>query len=375
MTIWDRLMAIIDGLSRNPKGAQHDEASFAVLVDRGAADEIWKSRSDHTVTVDWKEGQPNGGRHSYITPDVHFFLPDNREVVIECDRAPGSIGVDDLPGVFPARVRSADGQKVLLQPAPSIISIHHALMAEQLAHDLGRIDLSLRLPLDATAVLEELCIAEIERTPPVACSETYVHQHRVTNWVGERPPEPAPFDQASPWSRLHGETLLRLHTHVGPRNIRVVAVSLSHPQLGVVVLKGDTVAAAIDAARTRSIETAFTGRPIHHAPTIPGNAVATRLFVLASEALSIEPDLADDGGARIDTLLRRHLPDLLAAHARASRNAAPTELGAIDAEMARGIDAVRKSVDEALARMASSNRDALRIQAAFLEMRAGRRVD
>lgn len=103
-------------------------------------------------------------------------------------------------------------------------------------------------------------------------------------------------------------------------------------------------------------------------PPPSASAALQRLIGLAEDALHVDPDLTDTNGARIDTLIREHLPRLLETHADAARSSA-SDLAAVDAQLAIGVEKVRASVERALSADAQARFDRLRTEVAFLTMR------
>lgn len=102
-----------------------------------------------------------------------------------------------------------------------------------------------------------------------------------------------------------------------------------------------------------------------------GNARIERIMANAEKALAIDPDLTDDTGARIDDLVRKHVPRLLAVHAEASRARPVEDLGSIDDALDEGVEMVRASVEEALGRLQDASGDALQTEIGFLRLRRG----
>jgi hypothetical protein len=102
-----------------------------------------------------------------------------------------------------------------------------------------------------------------------------------------------------------------------------------------------------------------------------GNARIARIVANAEAALSIDPDLVDDAGARIDDLIRKHVPRLLDRHAEASVQAPVAELQGVDAILEDGVELIRRSVEEALGRMQDERRQALQTEIGFLRLRRG----
>lgn len=147
----------------------------------------------------------------------------------------------------------------------------------------------------------------------------------------------------------------------------------SHMELVQAIKAGDEITAPDVARRFAETARAVAGIPSQPAALPPPSASAAlqRLIGLAENALSVDPDLVDDAGARLDHLVRQHLPRLLETHAAAARAAGPVDLAAVDDELTKGVEQVRASVEEALARDARHRFDALRTEVAFLSARRG----
>lgn len=102
----------------------------------------------------------------------------------------------------------------------------------------------------------------------------------------------------------------------------------------------------------------------------PHSAIAAlqRLMGLGEDALAVDPDLVDGTGARLDALVREHLPNLLRIHADAARSPS-SDLAKVDAELEKGLEEIGAGVEDALARDAQRRFDLLVDQVAFLRMR------
>lgn len=105
-------------------------------------------------------------------------------------------------------------------------------------------------------------------------------------------------------------------------------------------------------------------------PTAP-SARISRIVETAERGLRTHPDMVDAQGARIDDLVRKHVPRLLQIHADAARTAPASEIAAVDGALDEAVEAVRGSVDEALGRMHDEAMDALRRELHFLALRRG----
>jgi hypothetical protein len=102
-----------------------------------------------------------------------------------------------------------------------------------------------------------------------------------------------------------------------------------------------------------------------HAPT----ARIGRIISTAERMLSHRPDLTDAGGARIDALVRIHVPRLLERHRIAAETASPDCLDAVDAQLDVGVERIRASVQEAADAIHDDAMQALATELRFLELR------
>jgi hypothetical protein len=129
-------------------------------------------------------------------------------------------------------------------------------------------------------------------------------------------------------------------------------------------------AGSVDAV-SRSFEDASRvgAAPTSPAASLTGNARINRLVANAETALEIDPDLVDAGGARIDALVREHLPRLLSRHAELSLITPLDGIDEADVNLEKGVELVRASVAEAIAGLRGNRADALRTEIAFLRMR------
>lgn len=105
-------------------------------------------------------------------------------------------------------------------------------------------------------------------------------------------------------------------------------------------------------------------------PTAPTARIA-RIVETAEKALASHPDLVDGQGARVDDLVRTHVPRLLRKHAEAARTASTQDVGEVDTALDRGVDAVRASVEEAIAGLHDLAMDELVTELRFLTLRRG----
>lgn len=105
------------------------------------------------------------------------------------------------------------------------------------------------------------------------------------------------------------------------------------------------------------------------APSVAGNARLNQAVKLCHQALEIDPNLADLSGVPLRPLIETEVPELLRRHKLASQTAQAHDVAAIDAELEQGILRICGAIDEGLSKVAEAQRDALREQLAFLEMR------
>lgn len=106
------------------------------------------------------------------------------------------------------------------------------------------------------------------------------------------------------------------------------------------------------------------------APTAPTARIA-RIVDTAERALQTHPDLVDAQGARVDALVRTHVPRLLRKHTEAARTAPTQDIDAVDAALDQAIDAVRASVEEAVSALHDIAMDELATELRFLSLRRG----
>lgn len=139
------------------------------------------------------------------------------------------------------------------------------------------------------------------------------------------------------------------------------------------IARRDAIAAhGIGDAFSESMARLASGSPVTRTAEpvlLTADARINRLVDAARRALQVDPDMVDDAGARVDSLIDAHLPSLLESHAEASRHARLEDLDAVDGDLARGIEMVRRSIDEGLARVRSEAADRLRTEVAFLRAR------
>lgn len=135
------------------------------------------------------------------------------------------------------------------------------------------------------------------------------------------------------------------------------------------------LAATLRTLRERSLVMAVSNEAPLPPPVVPalGNAHATRMIQLCSEAVRRNPMLTDSKGTLLAPLLDKHIPDLVRIHRDASKTAHPSQLRSIDEEFDQGMEIVCRAMDEGLAILHGGEqddaRDELRRQIAFLHSR------
>lgn len=361
------------------------EITPSSVMEMNAAETLWEARDALVFEVDWKEGQPNHGRYSYDIPDVTIVIPDGRRILLRHQsQSMGwtSVLVQTQDVWTPiATLTSPDGQMREIGRSRIIANAWRAIVADRMARDLGIIDTMAMTDIEADRLVNVL-ESSILKQAPVQCTETYLVQHRVTSWSGERPADPDPIPYPTPWSRLDGQWMMRTEPRAyeievraafrtkGERRPGLVSVALvSHPEIGVAVMPGDAVVKALEDRNRMSIEGAFGGSKPRRMPVITGNARASQIVTLANRALDLDEDLRDAMGTPIAPLVERHVPDLLSAHANALRTAHASEAADIDDQLEQGLEIVRAAVEQGLAARASTDRDALRRELTFLRYR------
>ena len=103
---------------------------------------------------------------------------------------------------------------------------------------------------------------------------------------------------------------------------------------------------------------------------VPSARIA-RIIDTAERALLAHPDLTDASGARIDDLVRRHVPRLLETHAVAAGTATAEETAGVDATLDEGIEMIRRSVEEGVSQLHDEAMNALTTELRFLALRRG----
>ena len=123
---------------------------------------------------------------------------------------------------------------------------------------------------------------------------------------------------------------------------------------------------------SRDCRAIASGRPLDartasYAPT----ARIGRIISTAERMLADHPDLVDAQGARVDDLVRIHVPRLLERHRVAAESASAKDLEAVDAQLDIGIEKVRESVQEAADAIHDDAMRALSTELRFLSLRRG----
>lgn len=123
---------------------------------------------------------------------------------------------------------------------------------------------------------------------------------------------------------------------------------------------------------SRACHAIASGRPLDartssYAPT----ARIGRIISTAERMLSDHPDLVDAHGARVDDLIRIHVPRLLERHRVAAETASAKDLEAVDAQLDAAVEEVRESVQEAADAIHDEAMQALSTELRFLSLRRG----
>lgn len=106
-------------------------------------------------------------------------------------------------------------------------------------------------------------------------------------------------------------------------------------------------------------------------PSYAPTARIGRIISTAERMLKDHPDLVDGQGARVDALIRVHVPRLLERHRIAAASASAKDLEAVDAHLDTGIEQVRESVQEAADMVHGEAMRALSTELGFLSLRRG----
>ena len=147
-------------------------------------------------------------------------------------------------------------------------------------------------------------------------------------------------------------------------------LSVMHPAWGTFEIPCHRTGRSLRERRDR----AHAGLLANQAPAVlppppSGNARIARVARLCQRAIALDPDLTDGNGAPIRPLVERHLPELLRIHAEAAATAPAERLEEVDADLERGVETIRRAVEEALLLLHDRRRDDLATQLRFLEAR------
>jgi hypothetical protein len=345
-----------------PEREPEEDALTPERIARRTAALLWAHRGAIEVGLDYDEDTPGRERHSEYAPTASVRLP-------------GGILLT-IPSVSgPSTVTTPDGEAQHLSDAQNepLRTAWNAIVAEGLVEILGLDDGPVPEIDDAgpseTALtrLADAIGGRVEHHPPVRCAE------KRRTWRSSSFTQFERIEADSCWSSLGDDVLMRTVWRKAEhgRSEGVPIAVLSHPLLGNVAIPGEPVQQGLERRRTASFARAL-GIALElpaHLPMPRGNAQAARVLRLCREAVAAEPDLADAAGTPIRPLVDQHLPELMRRHAAAAAIAPAHELAAIDADLAEGIERVRRAVEEALSCSAVARRMALQAQLGFLALR------
>lgn len=105
-------------------------------------------------------------------------------------------------------------------------------------------------------------------------------------------------------------------------------------------------------------------------PAAPTARLA-RVLSIAERALSRHPDMTDAAGARVDRLVRTHVPRLVALRAEALESARAQDIDAVELSFEAAFDGVAASVDEAISSIHDEAMQRLSTEIRFLASRRG----
>jgi hypothetical protein len=123
---------------------------------------------------------------------------------------------------------------------------------------------------------------------------------------------------------------------------------------------------------SRAFRAIASGQPLDQpfASYVPTARIA-RIISTAELMLEKHPNMTDAVGARVDTLIRVHVPRLLERHRAASETASSSDLDEVDQRLNAAIDEIRASVQEAAEAVHDEAMDALTTELRFLTLRRG----
>lgn len=147
-------------------------------------------------------------------------------------------------------------------------------------------------------------------------------------------------------------------------------LSVVHPNWGTVEIPSVRTDRALTDRRDRAHVGALSNQRVPVLPPPPrGNARIARIARLCRQALALDPDLTDGNGAPIRPLVEKHLPDLMRIHAEAAATAPAETLEDVDMQLERGVETIRRAVEEAVSLLHEKRRQDLATQLRFLEAR------
>lgn len=239
---------------------------------------------------------------------------------------------------------------------------------------LSRIDADLVWEWYQTHVLAEVAreLGLTEDRDAISMIYQVVAERGMLSRGGEQPVYDCVSDKPDRIWRVPG-TNLTLHVEIDPKAHGVDAIHVHVEANGRGCLKVDArqLNFALSRHKQSRLETAFRTRssaPVAM-PTFLGNARASRLTVLARRALLIDKDLVDSHGNRVQPLIDEHLPRLVKRHRDAVALSATSDIPSVDAELEQSLDAIARSIGQALDAVRTDARDALRAEIRFLESR------
>ncbi len=147
-----------------------------------------------------------------------------------------------------------------------------------------------------------------------------------------------------------------------------------HPQIGTidVPMYYSNIKSVIDKVCSRAMQRITLTTQAKAPVSIAASSRSSELLRIGHLAIGADPDLVDANGARMDTLIREHLPELLTRHRRASTTAVDEEnRSRVEAEFNDGLDVVAAALDEAMTIRGSQSHEDLLTQVRFLKTRHG----
>lgn len=332
-----------------------DELTPAAIAAR-TAHLMWVHRGSLTVEVTGP-GEGDGGFNPDPAERKHeITLPGGMKVKIDEDCRSADIVT---PDGHMESIREEGRALCLTWQCIQGIAIAETLGLEIPEHEERPVDMRRRL---AEAVADMIL-----RDVPVRVEGNYVYRYSRRTSDGKT----ITHEQVTqtPWQDIGG--IWMAYRSSGTYSNDAPTLALLHPTMGVLRVPHGPIERALEQRKRMAFANALGiehEQPVH-LPMPRGNAQAARVLRLCREAIAAEPDLTDAKGTPIAPLVNRHLPELMRRHAEAAQSAPAEQLAGIDAELMKGIETVRRAVDEALQVSANHKRDALRVQLAFLEMR------